>query len=117
MEGKGGRPFSARPRTGNIARNGLTLEGFGEALKTQVVVPQRGELFVLAVKFAVVGVIGARDKAAPLLFADVIVAPVKRIEVRPTCQTKLETHLRVAHGIAVLFAVVTDRDSGESART
>ena len=31
-------------------------------------------------------------------------------------QSKLETHLRVAHEVAVLFAVVTDRDSGESAR-
>ena len=36
--------------------------------------------------------------------------------MRPSCKAKLETHLRVTHRIAVLFAVVTDRDGGKSAR-
>ena len=36
--------------------------------------------------------------------------------MRPSPKSKLETHLRVAHEVTVLFAVVTDRDGGKSAR-
>ncbi len=54
----------------------LSLEGFKKALRSKVLVPQLGELFVLLVKLDVVCVIGADDVAAPLLHAGVIVAVV-----------------------------------------
>ena len=44
----------------------------------------------------------ADDVAAPLLDRDVIVPPIERVQVRPSCESKLEAHLRVAHGVAVL---------------
>ena len=45
----------------------LALEGFGEALQTQVVVPLPGELLVLLVQAGKVNVVAALDGAAPLL--------------------------------------------------
>jgi len=36
--------------------------------------------------------------------------------VRPSRLSKLETHLRVTHEVAILFAIVTDRDSGKPTR-
>jgi hypothetical protein len=45
----------------------LPLEGFGEALQTQVVVPLPGELLVLLVQAGKVNVVAALDGAAPLL--------------------------------------------------
>jgi hypothetical protein len=43
----------------------LRVEGGSEALLSQVLVPQLGELLMLLVKLGVVAVIGAIDKAAP----------------------------------------------------
>ena len=57
-----------------------------------------------------VDIVVAHDGAAPLLHADIVVPVIESIQVWPVCETKLETHLRVAHEVAVLFAVVTDRD-------
>jgi hypothetical protein len=45
----------------------VPLEGFGEALQTQVVVPLPGELLVLVVQAGKVNVVAALDGAAPLL--------------------------------------------------
>src|ERR1700677_1409351 len=59
---------------------------------------------------------GVADKAAPLLDARVIVAPVKGVQVDAPGKAKLETHLRVAHGIAALFAVMTDRERRKTTR-
>ena len=56
-------------------------------------------------------------KAAPLLNSYIVVAPVEGTEVRPSGKAKLETHLRVPHGVPVLLSVVADRDCGESTRT
>ncbi len=58
----------------------------------------------------------ADNGAAPLLYADIVVSVIEGVQVWPVRESKLETHLRVAHEVAVLFAVVTDRDSGKTAR-
>ena len=57
------------------------LEGFGEALQSQVVVPHLGEAFMLLVQADKVNVLVAGDGAAPLLHANVIVAVVKGAQV------------------------------------
>jgi len=54
----------------------LPLEGFGEALQTQVLVPQLGESLMLLVQLEKVHIVVADDGAAALLSAGVIVAPV-----------------------------------------
>jgi hypothetical protein len=51
-----------------------------------------------------------------LLDADVIIAPVVRNETETQAEriAQLETHLRVAHEVAVLFAVVRDREASQT---
>ena len=63
---------------------------------------------MLSVEFRVEAVQAVAGEAAPLLDGDVVVAPVKGVQVCASGEAQLETHFRVAHGIAVLFAVVTD---------
>ena len=70
---------------------------------------------MLLVKAGEANVVVANDGAAPLLHANVIVAVVEGAQIWLVDESKLETHLRVAHEVAILFAVVTDRDCGESA--
>src|ERR1700679_1967115 len=70
----------------------LLLEGFGEALQSQVVVPPLGESLVLLVKADEVNVVIANDGAAPLLHANVVVAVIKRIQVWAVRESKLEAH-------------------------
>ena len=94
----------------------LLLEGFCEALQAQVVVPHLGETLVLLMEADEVDIVAALDCAAPLLYADVVVPVVEGVKVWSIRQPKLKTHLGVAHEVAVLFAVVTDRDCRESAR-
>ncbi len=53
----------------------LLLEGFCKPLRTQVAVPHLGEGNVLLEERTMKGVVTVGDKAAPLLHADVIVAP------------------------------------------
>src|SRR5271163_931176 len=90
----------------------LALEGDHKALVTQVLVPELGEVPVLLVELGVVAVIAVLNEAAPLLDTGIIVAPVEGSEVCASSEAKLETHLGVTHGVAVLFAVVSDRDRG-----
>jgi hypothetical protein len=70
---------------------------------------------VLLVQADEVDILAANDGAAPLLHANVIVAVVKGAQIWLVDESKLETHLRVAHEVAVLFPVVTDRDCGKAA--
>jgi hypothetical protein len=60
-------PGPAPLRKGLGAWGLLPLEGFGEALQTQIVVPLVGELLVLLVQAGKVNVMAALDGAAPLL--------------------------------------------------
>ena len=69
---------------------------------------------MLGMELGVVGVVVVSDETAPLLDAYIVIAPIERIEGTITAHFK--KHLRVAHGIAVLFAIVTNRDRGKSAR-
>jgi hypothetical protein len=65
-----------------VGRNGLgawgllSLEGFGEALLSQVLVPQLGEAFVFRVKLQVIAVVRIADESAPLLNPCVVVAVI-----------------------------------------
>ncbi len=52
----------------------LLCEGFGEALLSQVPVPQLGEVFVFVVKLRLIAVVALSDEAAPLLNTCVLVA-------------------------------------------
>jgi hypothetical protein len=54
----------------------LSLEGFGEALLSQIFVPQLSEAFVFGVKLRVIAVVGFPDEAAPLLNPCVVVAVI-----------------------------------------
>jgi hypothetical protein len=71
-------------------------------------------VLMLFVKFHKVHVVVTDHVAAPLLHAHVIVAVVEGVQVCASSSAKLETDLRVAQEVAILFAVVRDRDSGES---
>ena len=93
----------------------VLLKGFGEALQSQVVVPHLGESLMLLVQADEVNVVVADDGAAPLLHAYIVVPVIEGVQVWPVRESKLETHLRVAHEVAILFAVVTDRDCGKTA--
>jgi len=62
-----------------------------------------------------VNVVAALDGAAPLLYAHVVVAKIERVKLRPFLRGKLETHLRVAHEVAVLLSVVGYGNCGKSA--
>src|SRR5690348_14817988 len=103
------------PRESGLATNALVREGFDESLRVEVLVPQCREPFVFAVKLRVKGVLTLTNEAAPLLYSGVVVAVVERRKLWAAHCDKLEAHLRVAHGVAVQFAVVSDRDSRKSA--
>jgi len=95
----------------------LLLKGFGKALQSQVVVPHLGESLMLLVQADEVNVVATVNGAAPLLHAYIVVPVIEGAQVWPVDESKFETHLRVAHGVAVLFAVVRDRDRGQTARS
>ena len=57
----------------------LLCEGFGEALLSQVFVPQLGEALVFIVKLRVIAVVALSDESAPLLNPCVIVAEIEGI--------------------------------------
>jgi hypothetical protein len=57
----------------------LPLECLGEALLSQVLVPQLGEAFVFRVKLRVIAVMGIADETAPLLDGYIIVPPTERV--------------------------------------
>ena len=67
--------------------------------------------FVLCVKLPVIAVIAFVDEAAPLLYAYVIIPPIERVQVSAASEAQFEAHLRVAHEVTVLFAVVRYRDA------
>jgi hypothetical protein len=75
----------ALPYVRSVGRNGLgawgllSLEGFGEALLSQVLVPQLGEAFVFRVKLQVIAVVRIADESAPLLNPCVVVAVIEGI--------------------------------------
>src|SRR5581483_11528912 len=71
---------------------------------------------MLRVQLGAAEVLAVRDEARPLLAGDVVVAEVERIEVHASGEAKLEQHLGVAHGIAVLFAVVRNGYGEETTR-
>jgi hypothetical protein len=89
----------------------MSLECLGEALLSQVLVPEFDEAFVFGVKLQVIAVMGIADETTLLLDGYIVVPPIERVQVRPSRETKLETHLRVTHGIAVLLSVMTNGDS------
>jgi hypothetical protein len=70
--------LTVRPKLGDwlCASGLLPLEGFGEALRAQVVVPLLGESLVLFVQLDKLHIVVADDIAAPLLGAGVIVPPI-----------------------------------------
>jgi hypothetical protein len=70
-----GRAFPSAPGAGKGLGAGLLLplEGFGQTLQTQVVVPHFGESLVLLVQADEVNVVVADDIAAPLLHAYIVV--------------------------------------------
>jgi len=73
-------PVSAPWRESDLGAWGLLLcKGFGEALLSQVLVPQLGEALVLVVKLRVIAVVGFSDESAPLLNPCVVVAVIKGI--------------------------------------
>jgi hypothetical protein len=61
-------------------------------------------------------VLVALYRAGVLLDTDVIISPVVRNETDTQAKriAQLETHLRVAHEVAVLFAVVRDREASQT---
>jgi hypothetical protein len=52
------------------------LEGFGEALQSQVVVPHLGEPLMLLVQADEINVVLVHDGAAPLLHTDIVVSVI-----------------------------------------
>ena len=69
-------PVPAPVETGLGAWGLLLLEGFGEALQAQVVVPLLSKLLVLVVKRSVEDVMAVADETRPLLDSYVVVSPV-----------------------------------------
>ena len=59
----------------------LSLESVGEALRTQVVVPQLGEALMLLVKRHKMHIARADDVAAPLLNSGVVVPVIEGVQV------------------------------------
>src|SRR6185437_13342535 len=113
-----GALFLARPKTGELVPLLLPRKGFKKALLMQVLVPERGEALVLPVEVGRKDVLLAVLPTRILLSAGVVVAKVERAEFRfqPQWTAPLEAHLRVAHEVAVLFAIVRDGESGLAAR-
>src|SRR6187402_1552806 len=91
-----------------LAENALVRKSLFKALQSQVAVPRLGEALVLLLQLEQSDVVVVHDGAGYLLQGEVIIAPVVRNQVCASRESKLETHLRVTHGVAVLFAVVTD---------
>ena len=58
----------------------------------------------------------ADDVAAPLFYAYVVIAVVVGVEVWAVKEPKHEAHLRVAHSVAALLAVMRDGDRRETLR-
>src|ERR1700733_6291017 len=85
----------------------LLLVGFGEALTAKVVIPLFGESLMLRVKVGKPHIVAAYDVPAPLLHAYVVVSVVVGVKF-PIAE--LEAHLWVAHEIAILLAVMGDRN-------
>src|ERR1700679_333569 len=79
----------------------LLLKGFGEALQSQVVVPHLGESLVLLAQADEVNEVVADDCVAPLLHAHIAVSVIESVQVGTVRESKLETHLRVAHEVAI----------------
>jgi hypothetical protein len=79
-------PCARSLRKGVGAWGLLPLEGFGEALQTQVVVPLPGELLVLLVQAGKVNVVAALDSAAPLLDSEIVITEVERLQVGPSAK-------------------------------
>ena len=103
------------PETEELACGAPLLKGFQESLSAEIAVPDGGESFVLLVQAGMEDVTIPHERARKLLDAEVIVAPVighqgRRGEKR---FGQLKTHLRVAHQVAVLFAVVATEMPGE----
>jgi hypothetical protein len=90
----------------------VRVEGFGKALQAKGDVPRHSESLVLFVQLDEVDVSVADDIAAPLLDGHVIIAPIERVQMCASSETKLEAHLRVAPEVAVLFAVVGHGSAG-----
>jgi hypothetical protein len=65
----------------------LLLEAFGEALQSQIVVPHLGESLVLLVQADEINVVVAYDRAAPLLYAYIIVSVIEGVQVWPVCES------------------------------
>jgi len=91
-----------------LATDGSVREGFREALQVEISVPRGSEVLMLFVQLRQRDVVTANDSARKLLHAHVIVAPVIGVEddfaTDGLCQ--FEAHLRVAHEVAVLLAIV-----------
>jgi len=81
-----------------------------------MVVPRLGKADVLLVQSHQMHVAVVDDVAAPLLDGNIIVAPVPRVQMRFPIDAKFEAHLRVAHEVAVLFAIVRDGEGRKSQR-
>src|SRR6266851_759796 len=94
----------------------LPLERSKKALQAQVVVPRPGKADVLLMQGDKMDIVAAHNVAAPLLDDNVVVAPVPRVKVLASRHAQLEAHLRVAHEVAVLFAVVTNGDGWQPHR-
>ena len=105
---RGFRPLRGR-KFGLSAYKLVGVVGLFEALTAQVVVPHFGESLVLGVEVGKLHILAAYKVPAPLLYAYEIVSVVVGIEF---AVSKLETHLGIAHEVAILFAVMRDRDSG-----
>ena len=94
----------------------LLVKRFDKTLRIEVLVPKRGKALMLAVKLRVNRVPSIADEPRPLLYAHVIVAVVESGQMRASDHANLEAHLRVAHEVAALFAVVRDGKSGQPHR-
>ena len=92
------------------------IEGFDKALTAKVPIPLSGEVLVLGVQVGIEHIVVALYRAGVLLNADVIISPVVRNETDTQAKriAQLETHLRVAHEVAILFAVVRDREASQT---
>src|ERR1700744_5446080 len=99
-----------------LAENALVRESLFEPLSTQVLIPCIRELLVLLLQLEQGDVMVVDDGSRSLLDGDIVVSPVVRNQVRSCGLANLETHFRVPNGVAVLFAVVRDRQSGQTER-
>ena len=94
------------------ATNRLVREGFYKTLCAEIFVPLPRELLVLLVEVGKKNVVLPVSIARNLLDAEVIVSEIEcgQPQVAHWRLGQLETHLRVAHQVAVLLAVVRNGD-------